>query len=212
MGRTELTPEERDKRLNIILDAARNIFLQKGFFKTTMEDIANESGLSRRTIYIYFKNKDEITYEIVVRAFSSIKTMVQEASASSKSGYDKLMDIRDGYIRYHKDNFADLTFTNFLDFKINTQLIEETQTKSCLYHINSIVETIDRCIAEGIKDGSVRDTIKDTRRTALTAINIIHATMQKLAIRNGVLDFTANYNSTELIDEMFEIFFQSLRP
>ena len=42
-----------------ILDTAGNMFLNYGFKSVTMDDIANEIGISKKTIYKYFQNKVE---------------------------------------------------------------------------------------------------------------------------------------------------------
>ena len=49
------------KKKSLLIDVARKLFAQKGLNGTTMNDIANESGISRRTLYVYFANKEEIT-------------------------------------------------------------------------------------------------------------------------------------------------------
>lgn len=43
-----------------ILDAARGLFLHYGFKKTSVDDIAREAGIAKGTVYLYFKNKQEI--------------------------------------------------------------------------------------------------------------------------------------------------------
>ncbi len=44
----------------MILRSARDLFHKKGFYGTTMEDIAQYSGFDRRTIYNHFKNKEDV--------------------------------------------------------------------------------------------------------------------------------------------------------
>lgn len=56
-------PSEKT-RLQLI-DAAKRVFIRKGYEDTTMSDIAAESGNGRRTLYIYFNNKLEI-YETAI--------------------------------------------------------------------------------------------------------------------------------------------------
>ena len=53
------------KKKALLIDVARKLFAQKGLTGTTMNDIANESGISRRTLYVYFSNKEEI-YSAVI--------------------------------------------------------------------------------------------------------------------------------------------------
>lgn len=211
MGRTELTPKERDRRLNIILEASKVIFLRKGYFNTTMSDIASESGISRRTIYLYFKNKDEISYDIVFNAFLQLKDNILKITETEKSGYETLLDIKIAYTEYYRTRFADLVFTMFFDFKINTKILEEAQIKECFSLLSDIVQIIEGCLIAGMKDGSIRTTISDTKRLSISALNIIHATMQKFAVRSEIIETVTDYTSEQLIDEMFDVFFQSIK-
>ena len=48
-----------------LVDVARQLFAKQGFDDTTMNDIAQASGKGRRTLYTYFKNKEEIYYAVI---------------------------------------------------------------------------------------------------------------------------------------------------
>jgi len=56
---------DSDKTQNQILNAAAEVIIRLGYDKTTMSDIADAAGLSRRTIYLYFKGKDELFEELL---------------------------------------------------------------------------------------------------------------------------------------------------
>jgi AcrR family transcriptional regulator len=56
---------DSDKTQNLILTTAAEVIIRLGYAKTTMSDIADEAGLSRRTIYLYFKGKDELFEELL---------------------------------------------------------------------------------------------------------------------------------------------------
>ena len=60
MGIRERKDREKDLRRQQIQEAAKELFLLKGFNSSTMEDIAKKAELSPATIYLYFKNKDEL--------------------------------------------------------------------------------------------------------------------------------------------------------
>ena len=51
---------DTDERQQQILDAASAVIIRLGYDKTTMSDIADEAGVSRRTVYLYFKGKEEL--------------------------------------------------------------------------------------------------------------------------------------------------------
>lgn len=58
---------DKDERESQILGAAAAVFIRLGYNKTAMGDIAAEAGVSRRTVYLYFKGKDEIFEALLSR-------------------------------------------------------------------------------------------------------------------------------------------------
>ncbi len=60
----KVVPEYKEIAKNKIIQAAIKIFFKKGFHKSTMDEIAKEVGVSKATIYTYFKSKEEILKEI----------------------------------------------------------------------------------------------------------------------------------------------------
>ncbi|MCU0492830.1 MAG: TetR/AcrR family transcriptional regulator [Chloroflexaceae bacterium] len=62
-------PDMRAERIPQILDAALLVFARSGFDQTRMEDIAEQAGLSKATIYLYFSSKDELILALLKRFF-----------------------------------------------------------------------------------------------------------------------------------------------
>ena len=60
MGIEERKEREKEQRRKQIIDAAEEVFAAKGFSGATMENIAEKAELSPATLYLYFKNKDEL--------------------------------------------------------------------------------------------------------------------------------------------------------
>ena len=67
MGIQERKEREKERRRQQIMVAAKRVFSEKGFNKATMEDIAKEAELSPGTLYLYFKNKDELYASLSLR-------------------------------------------------------------------------------------------------------------------------------------------------
>ena len=67
MGIKERKEREKERRRQQIMVAARRVFSNKSFNKATMEDIAREAELSPGTIYLYFKNKEELFASLSLR-------------------------------------------------------------------------------------------------------------------------------------------------
>ena len=60
MGIEERKEREKEQRRRQIIDAAEKVFAAKGFSGATVENIGEEAELSPATLYLYFKNKDEL--------------------------------------------------------------------------------------------------------------------------------------------------------
>lgn len=77
MGIQERKERERERRRQQIMVAAKRVFGAKGFTKSTMEDIAQEAELSPGTLYLYFKNKDELYASLSLRILRYLNIRVE---------------------------------------------------------------------------------------------------------------------------------------
>ena len=62
-------PDVSEERKDQIMNAAEEVFSQKGFSNARMDDIAEETGLSKGTVYLYYKSKDDLIIAILNRIF-----------------------------------------------------------------------------------------------------------------------------------------------
>lgn len=56
----KITKEQKQEKLNAIVESAISVFVSLGYEKTTFKDIADKMGIARSTIYLYFKDKFEL--------------------------------------------------------------------------------------------------------------------------------------------------------
>ena len=77
-------PKQQVNRRQDLIEAAKILFAKKGFNKTTMEDVAKYAGISKGSLYLEFKNKDEIKLAIieqnVTKMIEDDKHLVNNAS------------------------------------------------------------------------------------------------------------------------------------
>ena len=62
----------------LLVDVARQLFAKNGLEETTMNDIAVASKKGRRTLYTYFKNKEEIYYAVIESELSLLSEKLME--------------------------------------------------------------------------------------------------------------------------------------
>ena len=78
-------PLDEADRCRTILEAAKGQFIQQGFARTRMEDIAKAAGLSRPLLYRHFKNKEAVLIELARRVTEQSLARAQAALRGTAS-------------------------------------------------------------------------------------------------------------------------------
>src|SRR5688572_24307535 len=102
--------EKEDKR-TLILDAARRIFLEKGYTLTSIRNIAEQIEYSPGTIYLYFKDKDDIFHALHEEGFSRMLQKMEPLQFVADP-FERLLALGRVYLDFAKHNkdFYDLMF------------------------------------------------------------------------------------------------------
>lgn len=112
MGISERKEREKEDLRKAILEAARTVFLEKGFDQTSIRSIAQKIEYSPTTIYLYFKDKNEILYALHRDGFQLLNTQMQPLGAVSDP-FERLKAMGRIYIRFAEEypDYYDLMFT-----------------------------------------------------------------------------------------------------
>ncbi|ONH00238.1 TetR/AcrR family transcriptional regulator [Bacillus cereus] len=141
--------KEYEERRKEILETAERLFLTKGYTKTTVNDILKEIGIAKGTFYHYFKSKEEVMDEIIMRIIkedvAKAKVIVSNPNIpvleklfrvlmeqSPKSG-----DIKDKMIeQFHQPN--------------NAEMHQKSLVQSIIHLSPVLTEILEQGIEEGI--------------------------------------------------------------
>jgi AcrR family transcriptional regulator len=77
-----------------IITKTTELFLTLGFKSVTMDDIANEMGISKKTIYQHFSNKNKLVEEVTFSLFTVICDDIDHVCENSKNPIEELYDIK----------------------------------------------------------------------------------------------------------------------
>lgn len=77
---------DRTRREQEILEAASKVFLNTGYLRVTMDDIALEAGLTKPTIYKYFKSKDHLCYALMTPVIDAIRDHLEQLEKDLLAG------------------------------------------------------------------------------------------------------------------------------
>jgi len=210
MGISERRQQERQERRASIVEAAKAVFLEKGIEHTTMKDIADRAELSKAALYIYFKNKEELTFELLHTSFQLVQDLIDQAAAEGTDGYHKLELIARSFLEMFDQQAEYIYFSLIMEqysYSISRQL---PTTQKCLALLTDIQQSIVALLNEGIRDGSIRRDL-EAEKSAVLFLHMAISFMQRISLMRGVFDPERTYKTAELVEQMFNIFLHSLK-
>ena len=158
MSIKNLKEKERENRIDYIIDAAEQLFFEKGYDGVSLNEIALKIGISRPPLYRYFKNREEIYFAVVLRAAKIMNQLFKKSANNNDNARIKLEKMGKAYFKFYKDfpNYYEIYLSfEFLRFQNNEKYDISEIMKLNFETIKIICETIE----EGMEDGSIRKDI-----------------------------------------------------
>ncbi len=159
------TAEDKQQRRLLILEAARELFLNKGYNATTIEMITDRAGLSTGAFYTYFKNKREIYMTLYAEGIDIFHGMAEQAiSWPGMSALARVSAIAHAYHRFYTERTAYFDILAFMPMH-EAELKEPDEMSSLLDEkAIGLLKMIEGVIEEGIEKGEFipMDTWKAT--------------------------------------------------
>ena len=154
-----------------LVEVARQLFARSGVENTTMNDIAQASSKGRRTLYTYFKNKDEIYQAVVESEIDKLNKMLMEVASKDLPADEKLIT----YIYSRLDAVKALVFRNgtlranlFRDI----WTVEKIRKDFDLRDIEVIKGILDEGIAQGLFNVPDPDIMASVLHHALKGLEV----------------------------------------
>lgn len=156
MGRKKKELLSQFNRKNI-LSAAETLFESKGITGTTVDDIAKEADYSKSTLYVYFKNKEEIVHCLICEHMNELKSLLSKC-------IDEIYDVRECYFaichelaEYHKH--SPVMYSAMMgEIKVTE---EDINAKNIVYEIYVVGEEINNIVIQLIQRGIECNIIRD---------------------------------------------------
>lgn len=218
MGTIERREREKLQRREDIVDAAEKVIFSKGYEVATMDDVAKEAELSKGTLYLYFKSKEELYFAIVLRAFKIMHQMMAEESGKYETGLQKVRATGDTYVRFGKeypDYFNALMYYESLEINFeklqNEYDFQEDITVSAFHQSDKTTEELASAIQLGIDDGSIRSDL-DPHKTAIFLWGSTTGMLQLLKLKGHCITKFHNNDPDEYMDYYIDFMGNCLLP
>ncbi|MCC8096004.1 MAG: TetR/AcrR family transcriptional regulator [Tannerellaceae bacterium] len=137
------------KTRDMLVDVARQLFARMGVDNTTMNDIAQASRKGRRTLYTYFKSKNEIYLAVVESELDKLYTMLLDVAAKDLPADEKLLT----FIYARLDAVKSIVFRNGTlraNFFRDIWRVEKVRKTFDLREVEMLTGILDAGVKEGV--------------------------------------------------------------
>jgi len=202
MARKSATREAKQEMLRhfmetTIAQVAKSVFAERGYQGATLEEIAHRAGMSKATIYIYYKNKDVLFLHVVEDLVQTAMMETAQEAASSKPPLDKLAGIVRGKIAFYERERE--FFCIYLNEKQGLEVAPKDPHKRALREMYlQGVEATANVLHEGIEAGDLRPM--DSRRLAFYLQEMISTVLEQRILEKAQ---TSAEEDSELLLDLF---------
>ena len=190
--------EESDKYGRIITAATR-IFAEKGFFKTTVSDIASAAEVAEGTIYLYFKNKDDVLISIFENSMDMFLREAEQDLAKINNAAERLRRFIHLHLRLVEEH-KDLARVLHVELRQSAMFMREYRGGKFRDYLQ-FVQTL-------IEEGQSQDIFRSDLDPRLLRRSIFGA-LDETALR-WVVSEKKPYDLDECADQLADLFLNGL--
>jgi AcrR family transcriptional regulator len=156
---------EKSLRRQFIVDAAEELFREKGFEATQMDEIARHAEFSKTTLYKYFTSKDELALLVYRNLHSKKMEYLKQATEEHDNAVDRLQALGKAYYSFFVAHPDYLRFQLYWDYRgLNKRNIRPNVIEDTTDVISEDVDYFCDILQRGIQDGTLRSDL-DVRKT-----------------------------------------------
>ena len=183
-----------------ILKAAEKVFVKKGFFPTRIDDIAEEAGVAKGTIYLYFPDKQSIYVSLLDNRLSKMIDFLGKIGDEKIKAAAKLEKIFNVLFDILSDAKGMISLVTIENINLTTEIMERLRVKT-KHKFSQLIDFLAKIIREGIKHKELKHI--DPKMGALIFLNIVHTSFQAQMFIPGI---------KEQRNKIREIFFYGIKP
>lgn len=156
-------------RKETIIQAATELFSEKGYRETTTADIRNRAQVAQGTLFYHFNNKEGILLHIFGELINDYMEVVESFSHDDLTGMQGLENYAQMIKQLMSEN--NQTVHLILPHLVPSLLAENEETKKLfIKYVETSISSLELLIQKGVKDGSIRDVDPATTAHFLFAL------------------------------------------
>ena len=160
MGITERKEREKELRREAILNAAQKVFFEKGLASSTVDEIAELAELSKGTIYLYYKSKEDMYLAVILRGEAIMYEMFKKAASTGESTIRQILNVGEAYYAFFKEQRNYFRMFSFFETPQFHKQVSEEMLQQCIVADEKTWTLIAELIAKGGREGVLQSHIK----------------------------------------------------
>ncbi len=208
MGIAERKEREKQLRREEIVLAAEKIFFSKGFDLSTMDDIAEEAELSKGTLYLYFKSKEDLHMAVARNSIRILRAVTLKATEGAGTAVEKLGRMGRATIEFSRTNPDRMKSIMILEEMEPQSLSFTTSDVQELIYKESTVETVIQVVEQGVKEKLIRADIPAllvAHTLWMTVLSVVRFVTMKPALLEAL-----ELSQDQILESHFEMIFKYL--
>ncbi len=147
-----------EEKYKTILKAAKGVFAKEGFYNSKVSEIAKEARVADGTIYLYFKNKEDILISLFEEELTRIIKLVKEELEKVSDPRDKLRRFCDIHLNMAEE---DRTLAEVIQVELrqSNKFMREYKNKYFLAYLKIIADIIDEGKVSGLFKQEIRSDV-----------------------------------------------------
>lgn len=199
-----LNPKDKRKNTNKkdIVDAAQKLFFTKGYNNSTMEQVALEAGFTKRTIYSYFKSKEEIYGEIIKRGYDVLNSKFLDTLEKKKDATELSKIKTMGYVLINFERDFPGYYKAIFEYdggELPSNELEETT-----------IDLLQKSIKIGIVNGEITDKMDEVSISLILWASIVGFVNTFSRKQKYIKDYF-NQDSREMIEKGLDLVLDSIK-
>jgi AcrR family transcriptional regulator len=154
--RREAEGRRSDERWQDVLAAAAEVFRRLGYSQARLEDVAQEVGISRATLYYYVGTKEELLVALLEDPIAAVTASLKKVAAEDIPAEEKLVASLREYLHLLEEN---PTLFIFLSENIH-KVMSGPEADEIRANADSYGRVLTKIVSEGMKSGEFRDDIR----------------------------------------------------
>ncbi len=202
--------QNKEERIQLIIQEAERLFLENGFEKVQMQDIADAAGIGIATLFRYFPKKDQLIVAAAVKNLQPTLERLEQFVNEEGNAYERLEVILNHFFEMQLERTDHARFREAFESYASFVATPLPGIETYIDVQRHIMQTLEPLIEEGKRDGSFRADI-DVKVTVVTIINAFGTFGNNILLKSHISYLEDDIEPAVQINALKEMLLASIR-